>query len=338
MVNVPFTQYKIEDRSYISLVKREIHALLNRQGFSASRTGEADIIVSELTSNLIKHAGQGEVLYRVVEWEDDLCFEIYCIDNGPGMDVNLMMRDGASSSNTLGHGLGALNRLSTLFQVYSMRKWGTVVFSRLLRKRVNIEKRPRKKEVMLKGLQVNIPGEAVCGDGYWLKETGDGVQIFLGDGLGHGQHAHDAVQEAIEAFKECSETSPVEILRYIHQKVRRTRGLVGTVITMDRKRDLKLCGIGNISTRLCNGISSRNYLSNNGILGLNMPNTMNDVLASGEDYQYIIMCSDGIKTRWDLNKYVGFFKCDAAIQAGIIYKDNARGTDDMTVLIGKINM
>ena len=40
-----------------------------------------------------------------------------------------MMKDGSSSTNTLGHGLGAINRLSDFFQIYSMRDWGTVSYS-----------------------------------------------------------------------------------------------------------------------------------------------------------------------------------------------------------------
>src|SRR5690349_22606159 len=127
MDNSPFITYRVEDRTYLAFVKREIHNLLVANGFPPGRTGEADIIVSELTSNLTKHADSGELLYKVTNEDENKLFEIYCIDNGPGMnDVKMMMRDGASSTNTLGQGLGSINRLSTLFQVYSMKDWGTV--------------------------------------------------------------------------------------------------------------------------------------------------------------------------------------------------------------------
>ena len=92
MDNGFFFTYKIEDRSYISFIKREIHNTLTQGGFGSLRTGEIDIIVSELTSNLIKHANGGELLYRLTAGERSKAMEIYCIDRGPGTnDIARMM-------------------------------------------------------------------------------------------------------------------------------------------------------------------------------------------------------------------------------------------------------
>ena len=55
-------------------------------GFTAHRAGEADIIVAELTSNLIKYANGGELLYRAHCDEGHNQIEIYCLDNGIGID------------------------------------------------------------------------------------------------------------------------------------------------------------------------------------------------------------------------------------------------------------
>jgi hypothetical protein len=48
------------------------------------------------------------------------------------------------------------------------------------------------------------------------------------------------------------------------------------------------------------------------------------------------MCSDGIQTRWDLNRYPAILKYDSTVLAAAIYKDFTRGNDDASVLIAKV--
>ena len=83
--------------------------------------------------------------------------------------------------------------------------------------------------------------------------------------------------------------------------------------------------------------NSKNYLPYNGIIGMNIPNTLNEQEIKAERGQVIIMCSDGLRTHWDLNKYTGILKYDMSILASALYKDFARRTDDMSILISKIN-
>ena len=93
-----FTSYRIEERSYVSYIKREIRSQTMHARFSETQVGEIDIIVSEISSNLVKHAGSGEILFRVFEPdEDSSVFEILSIDKGPGIaDTARMMRDGVA--------------------------------------------------------------------------------------------------------------------------------------------------------------------------------------------------------------------------------------------------
>jgi len=340
MDNTIFSSFKIEERSYISIVKRDIHKIVEDAGFSTLKVGEIDIIIAELTSNLIKHTDRGgELIYRICCAESsDKYFEVYCIDGGPGTnDISRLAKDGNSSSNTLGHGLGAINRLSDYFQIYSMRGWGTVLYARKYITTPPLYK--PKESILLNTIQESYPGEKVCGDGYYIKHLGDETQIFLGDGLGHGHHAHDAIMAAINAFKSCEESNPIQILRFIHDKVKKTRGLVGTVAILNSKlKTWRIAGIGNISTRMYSGLEYKNYMPHNGIIGLNIPTSLSVYEGEAERYQTIIMASDGIKTKWDIAKYTSILKYDPAILAAAIFKDHARKTDDMTVLVGKITI
>src|SRR5689334_15920239 len=128
-----FVSYQIEERSFIAYIKREIHTTVLQARFSQRQVGEIDIIVSEISSNMVKHANGGELLYRCFNTGDnDSIFEIIAIDSGPGIpDTVRMAKDGVSTVGTLGHGLGSISRLSTFSQVYSIPKWGTIIYSRV---------------------------------------------------------------------------------------------------------------------------------------------------------------------------------------------------------------
>lgn len=332
-----FSSYKIDDRSLIAFIKREIHNLALQLGFTPHRAAETDIIIAELTSNLIKYANGGELLYRAHFNEGFNEIEIYCLDNGIGIEnVTRMMNDGYSSSNTLGHGLGTIKRLSNDFQIYSMKNWGTVQYIKICEKS-DIVFPELKNGFSYAGIGINYPGEKVCGDGYHIKNSRKGFQIFVGDGLGHGEHASEAVKLAIKAFKQTVETEPSEILREIHASVKKSRGLVGTIASVDYDKETwNICGIGNINTRIHNGLENKTYTPYNGIIGHNIPRTLNSTILPYKKHQIMVMHSDGLRTRWNLNDFTSILKQNSGIIASSILKENIRGTDDATILVAKI--
>lgn len=332
-----FSTYKIDDRSLIAFIKREIHNLALQLGFSPHRAAETDIIVAELTSNLIKYANGGELLYRAHLDGEYNAIEIYCLDNGVGFEnVAKIMNDGYSSSNTLGHGLGSIKRLSNDFQIYSMKDWGCVQYIKICEK-PDFQAPTIQSGLNYAAIAVNYPGEKDCGDGYYIKQTRKGFQIFVGDGLGHGQNAHEAVQMALKAFRQSGDAEPADILRDIHTKVKKTRGLVATIVSVDYKTEVwTICGIGNINTRIYNGLENKTYTPYNGIIGHNIPRTLNSTIVPFKKHQIIVMHSDGLRTRWNLNDLTSILKQNPGIIGASIFKDNIRGTDDATILVGKI--
>ncbi|MEI9920846.1 MAG: SpoIIE family protein phosphatase [Bacteroidota bacterium] len=334
-----FTRYAIEDRSYVAFIKKEIHTKAVLAKFGEIEIGKIDIIVSEITSNLIKHAGAGELLYRVMPNEvAGPLLEIICIDKGPGIkDVSHAMKDGISTTKTLGGGLGSMERLSGLFQVLSMPDWGTVLYSRTGATR-NSGMSHYGTDIDARAFLVPKHHEEVCGDGYAVIQNKSYAKILFGDGLGHGTYAAEAVETAKDFFFSCDENEPVVILKGMHEHVRRTRGLVATVAVLDKKAGTwSICGVGNINTRMYTGIEYRTYMAYNGTLGLNVPNSMKSTQVPLERNQHIFMCSDGITTRWNLNRYPYIFKYDPLLVAAVIYKDFSRGNDDASVLIAKMN-
>ncbi|ANE50758.1 ATP-binding protein [Flavisolibacter tropicus] len=332
--------FTVADRSYFALLKKDIHALAIKMGFNSERAGKVDIVVAELVSNLVKHANGGHLLVKQIK--DNLGgegIELVSMDNGGGIhDLKRMLQDGISTTNTLGHGLGSIQRLSDKCEIYTQKDWGTVILSRLYKDAVINPIKPASK-VEISTVVIPKPGEEVCGDGVYYKLTKDKLKLFVGDGLGHGPNAAKAINDASHVFKNSVEDSPVDVIREIHQSVRKTRGLVASVAIFNFKEKVwRICGVGNIAVKVQSFLNSKNYVSHNGIIGHNIPNTMKDQLVPYEPNQTLLFCSDGIKTRWELYKYPGILKNDLSVLTAALYKDHTRNTDDASVVAVKINL
>jgi len=336
MDNAPHVRFLATDRSFLAYLKKGISQIAFQIGFPVQRLNEIDLIVAEMGSNLIKHAGGGEILVRHFQTTDNAGIELISIDNGPGMvDPGRMMQDGISTAGTLGHGLGSINRLADFTQLYSLRGWGTIVLARIYKKPL-VESRSEQ-NFDYRSVIVAKPGETVCGDGCYVKLTASHIKLFLGDGLGHGPEANLAVQTAINAFRLCADHNPVAIIRHLHRSVNKTRGLVGAVVVYDtQNKQWNWCGVGNISTRISGSLRTKNFLSYNGIIGMNLPNSMNDHTLPFEQGQLLLMGSDGLQSRWDIAKYTSIHRYDLSILAAAIYKDFARQTDDTSIFIGRV--
>ncbi|MCE3282943.1 MAG: putative anti-sigma regulatory factor, serine/threonine protein kinase [Chitinophagaceae bacterium] len=323
------------DRSYFALLKKDIRTIAVEAGFSETKVGEVDIIVAEIVTNLVKHGGGGNLLVKRITQAETEGIELIAIDNGAGIaELNKMMADGVSTTNTLGQGLGAIQRLSDVFQVYTQKEWGTILLCRVFSTPLPMQKKPME----VRSLVVAKAGETECGDAFCCVSDKGGARFFLGDGLGHGKEAAIAVHAATDAFLTCKETSAAETIRNLHLHVKKTRGLVGAVANYQEKRSgWNVCGVGNISIRFINGIEQRTLMSYNGIIGYNIPTSLKDHEVVADEIQLLIMCSDGIRTKWDLWKYPGILKYDLSIVAAVLFKDFARNTDDMSIVIVRIN-
>lgn len=336
MVNATHISFPANDRSYFSLIKKEIHRLAVELGMNIARINELDIIVAEMTSNLFKYSNDGEILVGVFANGGSPYMELISIDNGPGIaNPSKMMQDGMSTTHTLGHGLGSMKRLSDVFELYSQVGWGTIVLSRVYSDREQQKK--ERHQLIMRPIVVSKPGEQVSGDGFVYKKTDKYVKLMLADGLGHGPEANKAINEAARAFRIFPDYSPTETLRFIHQDIKKTRGAVINIVGYDfATRMWTSTGIGNIFLRFSSPGSIKIHMSYNGIVGHNIPNTMNEQSYSAEQYNQLMLCSDGIKTRIDTAKYPLIHKYDATVLAAAVYKDHARRNDDMSVVVAKV--
>lgn len=326
-------KYDLKDRSYLPVIKKEALKFCQAANFSEKKTAELEIVLSEIGTNLIKHAGGGEIIIRLYETVHGKGIEILSIDNGPGMaDPVRMQEDGVSTTNTLGHGLGAIRRLSDQFQLYSLPGWGTIVMARLIM--------PTQKPGMISrwGIYPIVlpkPGETHCGDLFSYKTNPYFIKVMLADGLGHGILAEQVAERAHQVFQKSAFNSSHQILTDIHHQLKGSRGLVATVGVYDlTHKSWTFSGVGNISCRLTDAISSKSYVPYNGIVGVNIPRHLESQSVDSLG-RHLILCSDGISSRWDISKHSSAFRCDQSILSAIIYKDYARHSDDTSVIVVK---
>src|SRR5262249_55156962 len=147
--------------SQVGNARRAAAEMAARLQFDASFTGKVSLAVTELGTNIVKHAGAGRVLLRALTSEDGAGLEVLALDKGPGMaDVSASLRDGHSPAGTMGSGLGAIARLADEFDIYTQPGRGlalrAVVWARAAR--------TLPAAIEFGGVCLPKSGEAVAGD------------------------------------------------------------------------------------------------------------------------------------------------------------------------------
>lgn len=112
----------------IVLARQKGRALASELGFAA---GDATLIataISELARNIVSYARQGQIVLRVLNTGSRKGLLIVASDRGPGIpDVRQALRDGFSTSGSLGMGLPGVRRLMDEFEITSQPGQGTTV-------------------------------------------------------------------------------------------------------------------------------------------------------------------------------------------------------------------
>jgi len=97
-------------------------------GFSS---GDATLIataISELARNIVTYAKSGEIRLTVLNGSARQGIQLVAYDKGPGIpDIPQALRDGFSTSGSLGLGLPGVRRLVDEFEIVSTENSGTIV-------------------------------------------------------------------------------------------------------------------------------------------------------------------------------------------------------------------
>ena len=323
----------ITDSTHVGEARRKAIEFAEKANFGEGDTGALAIAVTEMATNIGKHARGGTIVIESIGNNGSSGVRVLGLDKGPGIkDINAALRDGYSTSGTAGNGLGAIKRLSRLFDVFTAPGLGTAVLAEFWSK----HEPPQPSRHINVGVQaVPISGEEVSGDGWGARGTADATMLMVVDGLGHGILASDAANEAANVFRASRNTSPTSILQNSHDAMKKTRGAAMAVVTIHAERKLlTFAGIGNIASSIITPEGSRGMASHNGIVGHHVSNIQEFTFPWSAD-SILVMHSDGLRHGWDLNQYPGIRSKHPALVAGVLWRDFTRERDDVTVLVAK---
>ena len=322
--------FEIDAAADVGAVRRRIAALAAEVGLGESRAGDAALIATELASNVIKHAGRGGALVGSAHDGDRRGVAIAVWDRGPGMNVEASLRDGVSTAGTRGAGLGAVARIATRFDAYARPGRGSVVIATVLDAGRD---RAASGRFAIGGLCVPYPGLQVCGDAWDAHVDGDRATILACDGLGHGDGAAAAAAAVIAAFRAAPGAELPAILERGDRAARSTRGAAATVVRLDlARRELAVAGVGNVAAWLV-GDTARQLVTQHGTLGQAMPSHIREERHAVRPGALVVLCSDGLKSRWSLDDHPGLAERDPATIAAVLWRDFARGRDDASVVV-----
>lgn len=330
--------FALPDATSIGDIRREAALLAKQLHFTETAAGRLGIVVTEIGSNILKHARDGMVLFRPLGEDTGLGIEILAVDKGPGMaDVGRCLEDGYSTAGSPGTGLGAIRRLADAFDIYSQVGQGTVLLARIKSGSLKSKVIPRPLEWAAVGMAAH-PTEP-SGDAWSVRSDLPGAQLLLADGLGHGQLAANAADAAVRVFQEQEGRKPAEIIRAMHGPLRSTRGASLAIAEIAfGARQVHFAGLGNISGVIVEpsapGIASRSMVSHNGTVGHEM-RTVHEFAYPWTANSTLIMHSDGLLSRWKLDAYPGLLARDTAIIAGVLFRDFQRGRDDVSVIVAR---
>ena len=319
----------ITDTSSVGEARRAATAHARRVGFGETECEGVAIVATEAASNVVKHAGRGEVVIRPLLHAGVAGVELLALDRGPGMaDIARCMVDGFSTGGSPGTGLGAISRLSHTTGVHSSPGQGTSLLARLWSTPAD-----HSAATEVGAICLPKPGEDVCGDAWGVVETESGFTLLVADGLGHGPLAATASRAAVAVLGRSAGRTPAEIVGEAHNALRATRGAAVAVARFDREtRTLVYAGIGNIAGIVVSGTETRQMVSLNGTVGLDSRRV--------REFTYpfpvgarLIMHSDGLATHWRVDAYPGLWQRHPSLVAGVLYRDFARGRDDVTVVV-----
>jgi anti-sigma regulatory factor (Ser/Thr protein kinase) len=328
-MEVALSEYvAVTDASSVGEVRRTALLVAQRLGFDETRSGEFALLATEVSRNVLVHGNGGEVVLSGIKEKDALTARILAMDKGPGIpNMAKAMIDGYSTAGTMGGGMGAMKRIANKVEVFSGRE-GTIVL-------LQVGQASPTEQLQVAGLAVPYPGERVCGDAWTCHCTAERTLLIVVDGLGHGWEASEAAQEAVAIFRKRVESRPGEILSYVHEALRKTRGAVAAIAEIrPREGTLLYTGVGNISAVVLSRGTSRSLVSHNGTLGV-ATSKIQEFKSEWPSDGVLVVHSDGLHSRWDLAPYAGLLGRHAAVIGGALLRDFRRHRDDASVVVVK---
>jgi anti-sigma regulatory factor (Ser/Thr protein kinase) len=293
---------------------------------------EAELVATELGTNLARYAQRGAVLVRPLH-RPRPGIELVAFDHGPGLaSVDHAMagpRAQPAPGEGLGVGLRSVRRLSSTFDIDSEPGRGTVVLARL-------ESDGPPAPGPLESGAVCVPkyGTGPCGDRWAVRSEPTATWVLVVDGLGHGPGAEEAAVAVTGAFDAAPLVDFPTLFGRLHAAARGTRGGVAAVCRIDHVAGiLHFAGAGNVVGRVLDRDGAVGLMSADGVLGTQEQGpTIRTVDRPWRPGATLLLWTDGVTQRGAVEaaRRLG---PHATVTAATLHRDAVRGTDDATVVV-----
>lgn len=334
--------HPVEAEEDVGALRRAVSALAAK--LPGLPRGDAELVATELATNILRHTAGGYVLYR----EAAGGVELLAVDHGsnrpaPGLPPLTVAswtstapapRTGTHASGTgLGVGLAGVRRRAAVFDYYSCAS-GTVVLA-------SLQPASPAPSAAWRWGAVNVPlgGCGVSGDAWRVIADGFLAALVV-DGLGHGPEAHLAARAAVGVFnrrypRDSAGAASPDTVEALHRGMLGTRGgVLGMCLIDPESNQVTYTGVGNIAGQVISGGTTRRLLGHPGTVGdrLKLPG-IRPVVHPWPTGGTLILTSDGIRTQWSTEDYPRLLDRHPAVVAATLHRDHARGRDDATVLV-----
>ncbi|MFC8516522.1 SpoIIE family protein phosphatase [Streptomyces sp. NPDC057257] len=315
----------VHDSTRVRDVRVAAEAACRDARLDTRRTDDAALVATELATNLLKHGGGGRVVVNLVEPPDThggaraVAVQLLSLDHGPGIpDVAAAVRDGFTTTpSSLGAGLGTCRRISSAFDLYSVRGRGTVVLAR-----IGSDTHPRPTAARAGGINIPLAHAEHSGDAWAWSRSGPLLTLLLADGLGHGTKAAQASSAAVAELHRTAHLPPADILRRLDTALRPTRGAAVALAQLDSGAGtLRFAGVGNIAARLRTDGVWQPLVSHPGIVGAAFPATVPVVRQPWSADSLLVLASDGLPGRWTPPDDPHLLTRDPALIAAAVLRD-----------------
>ncbi len=324
----------VRDESGLLLFKSRFKAVGKRKGLRSVTLERMELVCNEIVTNQLKHAkGSGMVQL----WENNgftPSLDFFALDYGPGIeDLEQAKKDGATTTGTMGRGLGAINRLSSHSSIYSVAQnqlngdqWhGTAVWARF-----NIKKY-REAEIEYGVYLRALHDDFYNGDYIHLKINSSSMKWLHLDGLGHGKQAEAAIQPAHGILDSNAELD--ERMSILSQRLSGGRGGVGIMGELDvSNENIAISGVGDMSIYVISDGKRRQIPLSFGVLGHDHRSIeVNNI--NFPKQALLITASDGIRTGWNIRTLPGLWRLHPQMVALVMGQILGRNNDDKSLVV-----
>lgn len=293
------------------------------------------IIVTEIATNLLRHAREGEIVLVPEHADGRRRVSVVGLDLGPGIgNIEAAFEDGFTTAGEedsgIGGGLGAIRRMSDRFDVYTDQK-GTTIVSTVSsggwREPVGAE---------VDGVIVPKPGFDAGGDAFAVRRAGASTLVMLVDVLGHGAAAAADARLAVESFEAETAESIEDTHETVAQALEGRRGAAALIVRLtEGASQLEAIGLGNVRGEIIMPDGERRGIPcAPGIVGARGRSprpTEHDW--NGE--ATLVLSTDGLRAGDRAPEPPALFQRDALTVAATIYKRRRRGSDDSGVVVAR---